>query len=169
MDTGNSKAPVRVLFVCLGNICRSPTAEGVFRKLLQEEGLEHVIEVDSAGTGHWHIGKAPDPRAQEEARRRGIDISAIRGRQVGPDDFVRFDYIVAMDTENYLDLIDQCPPEWKEKICRCTDFALDLGVTSVPDPYYGGIDGFVEVYEIVEASCRGLLDQLIETHELKAG
>jgi len=159
--------PVSVLFVCLGNICRSPTAKGVFDSLVEERGLAGRIVSDSAGTGHWHVGKAPDPRALEEARLRGIDISGYRARQVAQDDFERFDYLMAMDTENYLDLIDLCPAEAKHKICRFTDYAVELGVNSVPDPYYGGIDGFVEVYEIVEACSRGLLEELIETHGLK--
>lgn len=157
---------VRVLFVCMGNICRSPTAEGVFRKLVEEEGLSHRIEIDSAGTGGWHEGEAPDRRAQAEARRRGIDIGGLRARQVRHDDFDDFHYIVAMDLQNRRELRAICPPAQRERIQLLLDFAPQLAEQEVPDPYYGGEDGFVYVFDLVEEASRELLKHVRATHGL---
>lgn len=157
---------VKVLFVCLGNICRSPTAEGVFRKLLQERGLTNEITVDSAGTSAWHTGEAPDPRAQQEARARGIDLSRMRARGVQPADFKQFDYIVAMDRSNLMDLRQECPTRLQDRVYRCTSFAPQLGVEDVPDPYFGGESGFARVYDIIEQSARGLLEHIIRERGL---
>lgn len=160
---------VKVLFVCLGNICRSPTAEGVFRKLVASRGLEKQIHIDSAGTSGWHVDEPPDPRAREEARRRGINLNSIRSRQVAPDDFEHFDYVVAMDGENLQALLDACPAKYRDRIFRCTAFAPELGVDDVPDPYYGGVRGFERVFDIIEASARGLLEHMEQQGQIPAG
>ncbi len=146
-----------VLFVCLGNICRSPTAEGVFRRLAAEEGFD--VEIESAGTGDWHIGRPPDRRAQAEARRRGLDISDLRARQITPEDFTRFDHIVVMDSQNLADVEMMRPPHATAEVSRLLDF-IEEDVLEVPDPYYGGDAGFAETYRLVEAGARGLLDAL---------
>jgi protein-tyrosine phosphatase len=155
---------VKVLFVCLGNICRSPTAEGVFTKLVRDRGLEGRIEIDSAGTGAWHVGESPDKRAQAEARKRGIDISGLRARAVHPSDFTTFDYIVAMDQDNYDDLRAKCPEDQQHRLHRHLAFAEGVRERSVPDPYYGGVDGFRHVYDLVEAGAEGLLKRIEEEH-----
>jgi len=155
---------VSVLFVCLGNICRSPTAEGVFRHLLRQEGLDDQIITDSAGTHAYHVGAPPDPRAQETARGRGIDLSDLRGRKAQADDFDKFDYILAMDSENYDNLSRICPPEHREKLHMFLDFAPHLNESEVPDPYYGGARGFDRVFDMVEHASRGLLDDIRKRH-----
>jgi protein-tyrosine phosphatase len=152
-------AGVRILFVCMGNICRSPTAEGVMRHLLAEEGLEDAIELDSAGTGGWHAGDPPDRRATAAARARGIALDGA-ARQVRPTDFEDFDLILAADRENLEDLRAIAPPGTEGKVRLLREFdpgcegAPDL---DVPDPYYGGERGFEDVLDLVEAACRGLL------------
>ncbi len=156
----------RVLFVCLGNICRSPTAEGVFRKQVEEKGLGGKIEVDSAGTGAWHVGSPPDPRAQAEARRRGIDLSGLRARQVRVDDFKRFDLVLAMDRENLEDLRAICPAEYQHKVRLFTSFGPPGSPEEVPDPYYGGPDGFRKVFDLIESCGRGLLAYLCRNGEM---
>jgi len=153
----NPDERVKVLFVCMGNICRSPTALGVFRKLLRAEGLEEVIEVDSAGTHGYHVGEPPDRRAQETAIRRGIDLSDLRARHVQPEDFFNFDYVLAMDQDNYLSLSSICPPGTERKLMLYLDFAPHLRTREVPDPYYGGPTGFEQVFDMVEAAAQGLL------------
>jgi len=158
--------PIRVLFVCLGNICRSPTAEGVFAKLVADEGLADRIETDSAGTGDWHVGDPPDPRAIAEAARRGIDIGGLRGRQVARKDFEEFHYVLAMDSSNHRDLRALSPKEHHEKICLFLEFAPGAGETEVPDPYYGGHEGFARVYDLVLDASRGLLDRIRQDHDL---
>ena len=150
---------MRVLFVCLGNICRSPTAEGVFRRLLDERCLAERVEVDSCGIGPWHVGKAPDPRAREAATRRGVDLSALRARQLADDDFDRFDMLLAMDHDNLAAIEARRPPQ-----CQ-VPARLFLGYAghpdrAVPDPYYGGDQGFDEVLDLIEAASRGLLDEV---------
>jgi protein-tyrosine phosphatase len=156
--------PVKVLFVCLGNICRSPTAEGIFRDLLRQRGLTGRILHDSCGTGGWHHGEPPDPRAQNEARRRGIDISDLRGRQIARTDFSAFDYIIAMDDDNHGDLRRLCPPEQADRVYRAVSFAPQMGASEVPDPYYGGAHGFGQVYELLTAVCEGLLERIQDDH-----
>ena len=152
---------MRILFVCMGNICRSPTAEGVMRSLLREAGLEDRIEVDSAGTGGWHAGDPPDARAAEAARARGIALDGA-ARQVRPSDFADFDLIVAMDRENLSDLLALAPDEAAaEKVRLLREFDPVAGDDlDVPDPYYGGPNGFERVLELVTAACRGLMDEV---------
>jgi len=151
------------LFVCLGNICRSPTAEGVFRALVEARGLEEHYEIDSAGTSGWHQGEPPDPRSREEARRHGVNIDAQRSRAVLLKDFESFDYLVAMDSANLRELRNKCPKAHSHKLHRLTAFAPDLGITDVPDPYYGGDRGFEDVYRIIEAGATGLLEAVEST------
>ena len=152
---------VSVLFVCLGNICRSPTAEVVFRQRLCDAGLEEQITLDSAGTGDWHIGRAPDPRTREAAARRGYDMSQLRARQVGPDDFNRFDVILAMDNANLADLQAMQPSSSRARLGRFLDYGRS-DLHEVPDPYYGGEDGFDRVLDLIEDGADGLLDALRE-------
>lgn len=147
-----------VLFVCLGNICRSPLAEGIFRRLAADEGVE--VEIDSAGTGDWHLGYAPDPRAQAVAAKNGLDISALRARLVTPEDFHRFDHIVAMDASNLANLEAMRPAGATARVGRLLDFAGDVDAVDVPDPYQGGPEGFDETYRLVEAGAKGLLDAI---------
>ena len=151
---------VKVLFVCLGNICRSPTADAVFRKMVDDAGLDDRITVDSAGTGSWHIGHAPDRRATAAALLRGYDLTPLRARQVTVDDFHLFDHILAMDESNMTDLQLLCPHHHREKLRLFLEFAPELNETEVPDPYYGGDDGFDRVLDMVEAAAGGLLQQL---------
>ena len=151
---------VRVLFVCMGNICRSPTAEGVFRHLIRQEGLAQRIQTDSAGTHAYHIGEPPDRRAQSTAVKRGIDISDLRARKVTGVDFDEFHYVLAMDNENLSRLLELCPPRHHERVHLFMDFAQHLGDTEVPDPYYGGQRGFDHVFDLVEAASRGLLTDI---------
>lgn len=156
---------VKVLFVCLGNICRSPTAEGIFRALVEEKGLSDRLEIDSAGTSGWHQGEPPDPRSQEEALRHGVDLGGQRSRAVVARDFEYYDYLCAMDSANLKELRRACPKGLEKKLYRLTSFAPELRVNDVPDPYYGGDRGFENVFKIVEASAQGLLAH-IERHDL---
>jgi len=149
-----------ILFVCMGNICRSPTAEGVFRAALVRQGLAERIRADSAGTGDWHVGSAPDRRAIEMARRRGYDLATIRARQVEPADFARFGWILAMDRVNLRELESMRPRTFSGHLGLFLDFAPELGVHEVPDPYYGGPDGFERVLDLVEAASAALIDRL---------
>lgn len=150
---------VKVLFVCMGNICRSPTAEGVFRHLVAAEQLAHRIEIDSAGTHAYHIGNPPDVRSQAAALRRGIDISSLRARRVSAADFERFDYVLAMDEDNLMHLTAVCPVEHRGKAKLFLEFAqgMDERERNVPDPYYGGPAGFERVIDLVEVAAAGLL------------
>ncbi len=155
--------PHRILLVCLGNICRSPMAEGVLRRMAEEAGLDDALIIDSAGTGDWHVGHPPDQRALAAISKRGIDISDLRARQVGPEDFARFDLLLAMDRDNRADLLDMAPtPEDARKVRLFLDFAPETGVAEVPDPYYGGRQGFETVLDLIEAASRGLLDHIGE-------
>lgn len=151
---------IRVLFVCMGNICRSPTAEGVFRKLVSDEGMGNVIEIDSAGTHAYHVGHEPDRRAQLAAQQRGIDLSELRARQVMLIDFESFDYILAMDASNYEILLAQSPAHAKSKINLFMSFAPSRKEQEVPDPYYGGQRGFEIVFDMIEDASNGLLDDI---------
>lgn len=153
---------IRVLFVCLGNICRSPTAEGVFRQLVEAQGLSDRIEVDAAGTHDYHIGKAADDRSRRAAAKRGIDISASRGRQVGNRDLDAFDYVLAMDRENLRHL--KRMGAGRAELGLFMEYAPDLGMSDVPDPYFGGGDGFEVVLDMAEAAARGLLAEIRRTH-----
>ncbi|MDX1368962.1 low molecular weight protein-tyrosine-phosphatase [Pseudomonas sp.] len=150
---------MRVLFVCLGNICRSPTAEAVLRHKLRELGLEEGVEVDSAGTGDWHVGKPPDSRTRQAAQLRGYDLSALRGRQVCADDFSRFDLILAMDNSN-LEHLRRLRPGGAMAELDLFLRRYDLAPDEVPDPYYGGEEGFEQVLDLLEQACDGLLREL---------
>jgi protein-tyrosine phosphatase len=150
----------RVLFVCLGNICRSPTAEAVFRDLVGREGAGLDVEAASAGTHGYHAGEAPDARAIEAALRRGIDMSQQRARMVEPADFARFDLVLAMDEQNYRRLQRIAPAEHRHRLRLFLEFAPQLGRRDVPDPYYGGPTGFEDVLDLVEEASRGLLAAL---------
>jgi protein-tyrosine phosphatase len=148
-----------VLFVCMGNICRSPTAEGVFRHKVKQAALEDKISIDSAGTHAYHVGNSPDPRAQEAALRRNIDLSQQRARRVSAEDFKKFDYIIAMDTSNRQDLLSICPAGFEDRIYLFLDFA-ECEEAEVPDPYYGQGRGFEIVLNLVEEAAVGLLDHI---------
>ncbi len=150
----------RVLFVCLGNICRSPTAHGVFLHQVAEAGLADAVTVDSAGTGAWHVGEPPDARATAAARGRGYDLSRLRARQVAPLDFERFDYILAMDRSNLSHLQAMRPDAYPGHVGLFLDYHPQPPFREVPDPYYGGDRGFEEVLDLVEAAGRGLLQAL---------
>lgn len=150
----------KILFVCLGNICRSPTAEGVFRRLVERAGLADQVVIDSAGTAAWHIGKSPDARATVAAATRGYDLSGLRGRQVCAADFVTFDYVLAMDEANLANLLDECPPEYRAKVRLFLSFSSRWPGQAVPDPYYGGADGFDHVLDMVEDAAEGVLRTL---------
>lgn len=150
----------RVLFVCLGNICRSPTAEAVFREFARRESPGFAVEVDSAGTHGYHAGSPPDERAIAAARRRGIDMTALRARRVIPADFERYDLVLAMDEQNYDELRRIAPKAQRERVRLFLDFAPQLQRRDVPDPYYGGATGFEEVLDLVEEAARGLLAAL---------
>ncbi len=151
---------IRVLFVCLGNICRSPTAHAVFQQMVDERGLGSTILVDSAGTGDWHIGRPPDPRASAAAQQRGVDMSALRARQFQPADFHNFDYILAMDEDNLRDILAQAPESHSARVGLFLDYASHFDEREVPDPYYGGDEGFEHVLNLIEDAAKGLLDEL---------
>ncbi|HET9122717.1 MAG TPA: low molecular weight protein-tyrosine-phosphatase [Acidiferrobacteraceae bacterium] len=150
-------ARIRVLFVCLGNICRSPMAEGIFRSLVTQQGLEQRIEIDSAGTHAYHVDEPPDRRAQAALRARGMDISGLRGRQVSAADFLRFDYVLAMDRENLENLRAIAPPEYQDMARLFLEYGNDHRIQEVPDPYYGGAAGFDTVFELCHDAAQGLL------------
>lgn len=157
---------VSVLFVCLGNICRSPLAEGVFKHLVLAQGLENKIKVDSGGTSGWHIGERPDPRSIEVAEANGIELDS-KGRKAIGKDFELFDYIIAMDSNNYSDLknLPKSSMEGAAQLYLMRDFdEIGLG-QDVPDPYYGGDDGFTYVYELLDRSCRNLLEKIKTEHQ----
>ena len=147
-----------VLFVCLGNICRSPLAEGAFRREAERLGLD--VEVDSAGIGDWHAGRPPDPRAVAVAARNGLDITDMTARQVGPDDFRRFEHIVALDTDNLAALAAMAPPDGKARLSLLLDHAEGRAGQAVADPYYGGADGFEVALADVVAGARGLAGRI---------
>lgn len=154
---------IRVLFICTGNVCRSPLAQGVFEALVQRESLEGEIYVDSAGTRAYVPGRAPDPRAQESARRRGLDVSSQRARRIRPEDCEEFDYVLTMDEENYQTVAALC------RGCNCEvkallDYAPGWPETEVPDPFYAGLEGFEHVLDLVEEASEGLLEEIKKKH-----
>lgn len=153
---------VKVLFVCMGNICRSPTAEGVFTHLVERQNLAHLIDIDSAGTHAYHVGEAPDSRAQQAALRRGVEMSGLSARRVYEDDFARFDYIVAMDHDNKRNLLEKCPQEHQHKVRLLLDFAKGCDEDEVPDPYYGNKSGFERVLDLVDLGTKGLLLDILD-------
>jgi protein-tyrosine phosphatase len=151
---------MKILFVCLGNICRSPTAEVVFRTVAARDAPELQLEIDSAGTAAYHVGAPPDSRTRQAALRRGYDMSALRARVVEPVDFARFDLILAMDRQNLEALQRRAPAATRDRIRLFLEFAPDADATEVPDPYYGGANGFEHVLDLVEAAALGLLQHL---------
>ena len=153
----------RILFVCMGNICRSPTAEGVFRKALAERAPELDVYVDSAGTHGYHAGQPPDPRACRAAERRGVDLRPLRARQVSSRDFEVFELVLAMDEQNRETLLEICPAEHRSRVRLFLEFAPHLERREVPDPYYGGSTGFEHVLDLVEEAAEGLIEYLRRT------
>lgn len=151
---------VKVLFVCSGNICRSPTAEAVFRKVVEDSDSNLRIQIDSAGTGTWHAGEAPDLRSQEVANTRGFDLSNLKSRQITVKDFYKFDYVVVMDISNLKNLQQMCPEELQYKISLFMDYAPEFEQKEVPDPYYGGQEGFSLVLDLIEGAADGLLSHI---------
>lgn len=150
----------RILFLCMGNICRSPTAEGVMRAKLAAAGLAGEVEVDSAGTHGYHVGEPPDGRTQAHALRRGYDLGRLRARQLVADDFSRFDLVLGMDADNLSRAAKLCPPGERHRLKLLLDYAPQTGQRHVPDPYYGGEAGFEAVLDLVEAACDGLIATL---------
>ena len=159
----------RLLFACLGNICRSPMAEGVFRRVAEDAGQLHLFEIDSAGMGDWHKGEAPDHRAQKAALGRGVDISGQSSRKIELEDFDDFDLILAMDGSNISDLQDVAPHAARHKIRRFLDYAPHLDAEDVPDPYHGGEAGFDHALDLIEAAAKGLLEDLMREREATDG
>ena len=157
---------VSVLFVCLGNICRSPTAHGVFEQLVADHQLGHSIRTDSAGTAAWHIGKQPDSRSVAAAANRGYDLTPLRARQVTVSDFEHFDYILAMDQSNLTDLQRLCPPDYSGELALFLTYG-DSDTLAVPDPYYGDGDGFESVLDLVEQASQGLLSNIQRDAKLR--
>lgn len=151
---------LRVLFVCMGNICRSPTGQGVFEHLVEEAGLADHVEVDSAGTHAYHTGEPPDTRAAKTAEKRGISLAGQKARRVTASDFEAFDYVLAMDSSNLNDLLSICPDEHQHKVKLLLSFADGLSHDDVPDPYYGGTTGFERVLDMVEEGAQGLLGDI---------
>ena len=161
----SATTPVKVLFVCMGNICRSPTAEGVFRALVEAEGLRDQILVDSAGTHGYHVGGPPDARAQAIALARGVDLSGLNARRFNARDFTEFDYLIAMDRRNQADMLALRPEDARASLHLILEFAPDLDASEVPDPYYGN-EGFDRVYNMIEYASRGLLSHIRNRHKI---
>jgi protein-tyrosine phosphatase len=153
---------MKILFVCMGNICRSPTAEAVFRRLVRERAPHVEVEIDSAGTHDYHVGEPPDPRAVAAAARRGIDLTSLRARMVEESDFERFDLIVGMDRLNRATLLDRSPGEYRDRIRLLMEFSASNDIEDVPDPYYGGAPGFERVLDLAEEAAAGLLAEVLE-------
>ena len=156
---------MRILFICMGNICRSPTAEAVFRHLLQQRAPDVTVEIDSAGTHDYHVGEAPDRRALAAARRRGIDMSGLHARQIQYSDFERFDLLLAMDQENVAELRRRAPATYQERIRLFMEYAPQAHSRVVPDPYYGGTQGFEEVLDLLEQASMGLIEEVVGRSE----
>lgn len=156
---------ISVLFVCMGNICRSPTAEGVLRAKVEAAGLRERVRLDSAGTHDYHVGKSPDRRAQEAALSRGYDLSPLRARQVNARDFVEFDLVLAMDRDNHASLLHMCPESERHKLRLFLSFSNRYAGQEVPDPYYGGSQGFDLVLDMVEDAAEGLIASLSQVRD----
>jgi protein-tyrosine phosphatase len=159
-DAADKIVMTRILFICMGNICRSPTAEAVTRALVERAGLADVVELDSAGTHGYHVGEPPDRRATEAGARRGYDLSRLRARQVGSSDYARFDLLLAMDKANLESLQRNCPPDARNKLRLFLAYARRHREEEVPDPYYGGVGGFERVLDLIEDAAEGLIDSL---------
>ncbi|UCD68311.1 MAG: low molecular weight phosphotyrosine protein phosphatase [Betaproteobacteria bacterium] len=159
-ETGEQIVPVRILFVCTGNICRSPTAEGVFRHLVEAYNLHRHVVVDSAGTHGYHVGEQPDRRSVRAAARRGYDLTGLRARQLAVSDFVEFDHLLAMDREHKFILEKGAPDEHLQKVSMFMDFSQKFGGYEVPDPYCGGEQGFEFVLDMIEDGAAGLLSYI---------
>ena len=155
---------IKVLFVCMGNICRSPTAEGVFAKRLRDAGLSHLVQVDSAGTHAFHVNEAPDPRAIRSAEKRGVNLQHLKARRAVVDDFYEFDYVLAMDRDNLSSLESIYPTDAKGKPHLFLSYAPNLEYDEVPDPYYGGANGFERVLDMIEEAADGLLQDIQLRH-----
>ncbi len=147
----------KILFVCLGNICRSPTADGIMQNLIKQHGLQKKLYSDSAGTAAYHVGELPDSRTRQHAANNGISLEHLRARQVNHNDFSEFNLILAMDNANYIELLQRCPPELSDKIKMLLDYHPSLKGQDVPDPYYGGSQGFKDVFDMCEAACKQLI------------
>lgn len=161
MTTSHSDSrPFSILFVCLGNICRSPLAEGVFRHRVIEAGLDGDLRVESAGTGGWHVGDPPDPRSVDVARRNGVSLDGQSAQRVRAEDFSEFDMIVAMDRSNFTDLRRIAPEGSRAELVLLRDFDPEPGDGEVPDPYYGGPDGFDRVFDMIDRSCAALVQHV---------
>ena len=159
----SQQLPVKVLFVCMGNICRSPTAHGVFQQLVQEQGLSHSIRVDSAGTHSYHVGNPPDARSQATAKQRGVDLSPLRARRFVSEDFIEFDYVLGMDADNLADMRAIRPDDARARLQLMLEYATQFTQREVPDPYYGN-DGFELVFDMIDDASRGLLRHIREQH-----
>ena len=157
-----NQADLKILFVCMGNICRSPTAEGVFRKKLASAGLLHKVHIDSAGTHNYHPNSPPDERSQSHALRRGYDLSNLRARAVQENDFKAFDLLLTMDWDNRALLEERCPPENQHKIRGFAEFLQTTQASAIPDPYYGGEQGFEHVLDLIEEASDGLMQLVIQ-------
>lgn len=151
---------MNVLFICMGNICRSPTAHGVFRQMVEAKGFQNFINVDSAGTHAYHVGKSPDARSVQIALSRGIDIRDLTARQLDDYDFEEFDYLLVADNDNYHLTLESCPKEQRHKVKLILDFAEHTALKEVPDPYYGQGNGFERVFDMLEGACEGLMIEL---------
>ncbi|MEO0047958.1 MAG: hypothetical protein RLZZ410_917 [Pseudomonadota bacterium] len=160
MKSTQLTSPFKVIFVCMGNICRSPTAHGVFRDYVKEAGLSHMVEVDSAGTHAYHVGDQPDQRSQKHAYKRGYDLSDLTARQLNETDFEKFDLVLVMDWDNHAIAEQISPRHHQHKLRRLTEFCKTMEASVVPDPYYKGDEGFEEVLDLVEDACDGLLEHV---------
>ena len=160
MNLTRSTPRFSLLFLCMGNICRSPTAHGVFRDLVNARGLHHQIHIDSAGTHNYHPGSPPDKRSQKHAIKRGYDLSDLRARQISELDYEQHDLLLAMDWDNLALAQQDCPPEHQRKLRRLTEFCKNHQAAVVPDPYYGGDAGFEHVLDLIEDACEGLLEHV---------
>ena len=155
---------IQVLFVCMGNICRSPTAHGVFQSLVDENGLTEYIHVDSAGTHSYHIGNPPDPRSQATAQRRGVDLSTLSARRFVSSDFRDFDYLLAMDNNNLADMLAIKPDDGRARAELMLAYSQRFAEREIPDPYFGN-DGFELVYDMIDDAARGLLEKIRQRHD----
>ncbi|KUF41017.1 phosphotyrosine protein phosphatase [Comamonas kerstersii] len=164
MNTRTAIPPYAILMVCMGNICRSPTAHGVMRDMIRRKGWEDRLQVDSCGTHAYHVGEAPDLRSQKHALQRGYDLSNLRARQLTREDFVRFDLVLVMDHENMARAQALCPPTQRQKLHRLTEFCQEIRSAVVPDPYYGGDQGFEHVLDLIEDACQGVLRHIEREH-----